>query len=65
MLEKKLKMHIILFQIISLIQLFNAKLFSSKIKMIPERRGERFNSSVVKKVRDKKIFNLVGKQIFT
>ena len=30
--------------------------------MIPERRGERFNSSVVKKVRDKKIFNLVGKR---
>ena len=39
-----------------------AKLFSSKIKMIPERRGERFNSSVVKKVRGKKIFNLVGKR---
>ncbi len=44
----------------SIIQL--AKLFSSKIKMISERRGERFNSSIVKKIRNKKIFNLVGKR---
>ena len=44
----------------SIIQL--AKLFSNKIKMIPERRGERFNSSIVKKVRNKKILNLVGKR---
>jgi UDP-glucose 4-epimerase len=44
----------------SIIQL--AKLFSNRIKMIPERRGERFNSSIVKKVRNKKIFNLVGKR---
>ncbi len=44
----------------SIIQL--AKLFSSKIKMIPERRGERFISSIVKNVRNKKILNLVGKR---
>jgi UDP-glucose 4-epimerase len=44
----------------SILQL--AKLFSDKIKMIPERRGERFNSSIVKNVRDKKIFNLIGKR---
>ncbi len=44
----------------SIIQL--AKLFSSKIKMISERRGERFNSSIVKKIRKKRIFNLVGKR---
>ena len=44
----------------SIIQL--AKLFSSKIKMIPERRGERFISSIVKNVRNKKIINLVGKR---
>ena len=30
--------------------------------MIPERRGERFNSSIVKVIRNKKISNLVGKR---
>ncbi len=44
----------------SIIQLAN--LFSNKIKMIPERRGERFNSSIVKNIRNKKIINLVGKR---
>ena len=44
----------------SIIQL--AKLFSDNIKMIPERRGERFNSSTVKIIRNKKISNLVGKR---
>ena len=44
----------------SIIQL--AKLFSDKIKMIPERRGERFNSTIIRKIRDKKIVNLIGKK---
>ncbi len=44
----------------SILQL--AKLFSNKIKMIPERRGERFVSSVVKTIRNKKIINLNGKK---
>lgn len=39
-----------------------AKLFSNKIRFIPERRGERFNSSMVNKVRDKKVYNLAGKK---
>ena len=30
--------------------------------MIPERRGERFVSSVVKTIRNKKIINLTGKK---
>ena len=38
-----------------------AKLFSKKIKMIPERRGERFKSSTINRIRDKKIINLIGK----
>ena len=44
----------------SILQLAN--LFSKKIKMIPERRGERFVSSIVHKVRNKKIINLIGKE---
>jgi len=39
-----------------------AKLFSNNIRLIPERRGERFNSSIIKKIRDKKIINLIGKK---
>ena len=39
-----------------------AKLFSNNIKLIPERRGERFNSSIVKDIGNKKIINLVGKR---
>ena len=38
-----------------------AKLFSNNIKIIPERRGERFKSSEVKKIRNYKIINLIGK----
>ena len=38
-----------------------AKLFSNNIKIIPERRGERFKSSDVKKIRNYKIINLIGK----
>ena len=29
--------------------------------MIPERRGERFKSSTINRIRDKKIINLIGK----
>ena len=43
----------------SIIQL--AKLFSNNIKIIPERRGERFKSSGLNKIRNKKIINLKGK----
>ena len=38
-----------------------ANFFSNKKKYIPERRGERFKSTIVKNIRNKKIFNLVGK----
>ena len=38
-----------------------AKLFSKNIKYIPERRGERFKSTIVKKIRNKKIYNYTGK----
>ena len=38
-----------------------ASFFSKKVKYIPERRGERFKSSIVKKIRNKRIFNRVGK----
>ena len=38
-----------------------ANFFSKKKKYIPERRGERFKSTIVKKIRNKKIFNRVGK----
>jgi len=39
-----------------------AKLFSNNIKYIKKRRGERFKSTIIRKVRDKKIINLVGKR---
>ena len=39
-----------------------AKLFSNNIKYIKKRRGERFKSTIMTKVRDKKIINLVGKR---
>lgn len=35
-----------------------AKYFGGKFKMIPNRRGERFKSSIVNKVRNKKVYNL-------
>jgi UDP-glucose 4-epimerase len=35
-----------------------AKLFKAKIKYLPERRGERFKSNVIKSIRGKKIINL-------
>ncbi len=38
-----------------------ANFFSKRKKYIPERRGERFKSTIVKKIRNKKIFNRVGK----
>ncbi len=38
-----------------------ANFFSKSKKYIPERRGERFKSTIVKKIRNKKIFNRVGK----
>ena len=38
-----------------------AYFFSNKKIYIPERRGERFKSTIVKKIRNKKIFNRVGK----
>ncbi len=43
---------------ISIIKL--AKLFTNNIRLVPKRRGERFKSSVVSKIRGKKIINLVG-----
>jgi UDP-glucose 4-epimerase len=39
-----------------------AKLFSNNIKYIKKRRGERFKSTIMTTVRDKKIINLVGKR---
>jgi UDP-glucose 4-epimerase len=39
-----------------------AKLFSNNIKYIKKRRGERFKSTIIKKIRGKKIINLVGKR---
>jgi len=39
-----------------------AKLFSKKIKFVPERKGERFKSSIVKKIRNNTIINLEGKK---
>jgi UDP-glucose 4-epimerase len=39
-----------------------AKLFSNNIKYIKKRRGERFKSIIIRKIRDKKITNLVGKR---
>ena len=38
-----------------------AKLFSNNIIRIPERRGERFKSTEIKKIRDYRIINLKGK----
>jgi UDP-glucose 4-epimerase len=35
-----------------------AKLLSNNIKYLPERRGERFKSNVIKSIRGKKIINL-------
>ncbi len=43
---------------ISIINL--AKLFTNNIKLVAERRGERFKSSVVNNIRGKKIINLIG-----
>jgi len=43
---------------ISIINL--AKLFTNNIKLVAERRGERFKSSVVNNIRGKKIVNLIG-----
>ena len=43
---------------ISIIKL--AKLFTNNIKLVAERRGERFKSSVVNNIRGKKIVNLIG-----
>ena len=37
-----------------------AKLFHNKIKYVPERRGERFESKILKKIRGKKIFNVTS-----
>ncbi len=37
-----------------------AKLFNNKIKYVPERRGERFESKILKKIRGKKIFNVTS-----
>jgi UDP-glucose 4-epimerase len=39
-----------------------AKLFSNNIKYIKKRRGERFKSTIMTTIRDKKIINLVGKR---
>lgn len=39
-----------------------AKLFSKKIKFVPERLGERFKSSSVKKIRNIQIINIEGKK---
>jgi UDP-glucose 4-epimerase len=39
-----------------------AKLFSNNIKYIKKRRGERFKSTIIKTIRDKKIINLIGKR---
>jgi len=38
-----------------------AKMFSQNIKYIKERRGERFKSSIIKFIRDKKIIHLTAK----
>ena len=38
-----------------------AKMFGSKIKMVPFRKGERFKSSVIKKIRNKKVNIINGK----
>jgi UDP-glucose 4-epimerase len=39
-----------------------ANLFKKKIKLVPERRGERFESKIVKKIRNLNIINLEGKK---
>ena len=39
-----------------------AKLFSNNIKYIKKRRGERFKSTIMTTIRDKKIINLIGKR---
>jgi len=44
------------YQIISI-----AKFFSNKLRYIPEREGESFKSSLIKKIRGIKINNLVSK----
>ena len=38
-----------------------AKLFSKNKRYIPERKGERFKSTIIKKIRNKKIYNYIGK----
>ncbi len=35
-----------------------ARLFSNKIKYIPERKGERFESKIIKEIRGRKIYNI-------
>ena len=37
-----------------------AKLFNNKIKYVPERRGERFESKILNQIRGKKIFNVTS-----
>jgi len=37
-----------------------AKLFSNKVRFIPERRGERFESKLVTKVRNKRVHNIIS-----
>ena len=38
-----------------------AKLFGKNIKYVPERKGERFESKIISKIRGKKIKNLVSR----
>ena len=38
-----------------------AKLYGGKIKYIPKRRGERYESKIISKIRGKKIINLISK----
>ena len=35
-------------------------MFDGQIKFLPQRRGERFQSSVINRIRDKKIIKLKG-----
>ena len=39
-----------------------AKLFKSKIKYIPQRKGERHKSSIVQKIKGYKIINIKAKK---
>ena len=38
-----------------------AKMYGGKIKYVPKRRGERYESKIISKIRGKKIINIISK----